>query len=177
MRQENYSVLEKEKLKLGIQIILSEFYKLTLIYLIAFLLDCIIPTLIIHLTFFFLRQVCLGYHFNNLYVCLTWSTIAFPVAANYMADLVIVFPVIYLYIGMGILLMLVYTLAPIGTENQPIINQTHQSYLRKKMNIRLLLLIGVFFFSPLKIKAFIVYGVFLESILLIVQTLKEDDFK
>ncbi|MGN7479039.1 accessory gene regulator ArgB-like protein [Solibacillus silvestris] len=177
MNQEHYSMLEREKLKFGIQIILSEFYKLLLIYLLAFLLDCIFPTFIIHLTFFLLRQVCLGYHFSNLYICLVWSAIAFPVAADYLADLTIVLPVIYLYIGTSILLLLVYTLAPKGTGNQPVINQTHRSHLRKKMNIRLLLIIGAFCLSPLKIKAFIAYGILLETVMLIVQTLKGEGHK
>ncbi len=157
----------------GVQIILSELYKLLIIYLVAFLLDCIVPTLIIHITFFFLRQVCLGYHFNNLYACLIWSAIAFPVATHYLTGLNISFPVTYLYISTIILFLLIFILAPKGTENQPIINQRHRSYLRKKMTVRLLLVVTVFCFSPLKIKIFIVYGVFLEAIMLIIQTLKE----
>ncbi|MER2109199.1 MAG: accessory gene regulator B family protein [Solibacillus sp.] len=173
MNQEHYSVLEREKLKFGIQILLSEFYKLLLIYLVAFLLDCIVPTLIIHITFFLLRQVCLGYHFNNLYVCLIWSAIAFPITANHLANLSINIQRIYLYESAIILFLLVFIFAPKGTENQPIINQRHRSYLRQKMTIRLLLLIVVFCLSPLEIKIFILYGVFLETTMLIVQTLKE----
>lgn len=67
----------------------------------------------------------------------------------------------------------IFLLAPKGTVNQPIINQKHRSYLRKKVKIRLLLLVAVFYFSPLEIKAFIAYGIFLEVVMLIVQTLKE----
>lgn len=132
-----------------------------------------VSTLIIHLTFFLLRQVCLGYHFKVLYTCLIWSAIAFPVAAHYLAGLSINFSVTYLYISSIILFLLIFILAPKGTVNQPIINQRHQGYLRKKMTARLLLLIVVFCFSPLSVKVFIVYGVFLETIMLIVQTLKE----
>lgn len=173
MNQEQYSDIEKEKLKFGIQIILSEFTKLLLIYLVAFLLDCIVPTSITHLTFFLLRQVCLGYHFKNLYICLSWSTIAFPIAVNYLADLYLNFSITFLYIVTSVLLLVVYKLAPKGTENQPIISQKHQSHLRKKMTIRLLLIVGVFCFSPLEVKVFIAYGVFLETIMLIAQTIKE----
>lgn len=125
------------------------------------------------MTFFLLRQVCLGYHFKNFYTCLFWSVIAFPVAAKYLATLKINFHVTYLYIIGIILFLLVFKLAPKGTKNQPIINSRHRNYLRKKMTIRLLVLIGVFCLSPLKIKIFITYGIFLESTMLIVQTLKE----
>jgi len=140
--------------------------------LIAFLLDCVVPTLIIHSTFFLLRQVCLGYHFNNLYVCLIWSTIAFPISANYIANLTMSFSTFYLYLHAVLLLLLIYTLAPKGTLNQPIINQRHRIYLRKKMTIRLLLLVVVFYFSPQIIQVFIIYGVFLEVIMLIIQSIK-----
>lgn len=173
LNQEEYSVLEREKLKFGVQIVLTEFYKLLFIYIIAFLLNCIVPTLIIHIAFFLLRQVCLGYHFNHLYTCLIWSAISFPGAAYYLANLNINFSATFLYIGTGILVAIIFTLAPKGTVNQPIINQKHRSYLRKKITIRLLLVIAVFYFSSLEIKAFIAYGIFLEVVMLIVQTLKE----
>lgn len=173
MNQEHYSVLEQEKLKFGIQVIVSECYKLLPIYLLAFLLDCVVSTLIIHSTFFLLRQVCLGYHFRNMYVCLIWSAIGFPIAAHYLADLSKNYSVIYLNIGTIILFLSVFILAPKGTENQPIINQRHRSYLRKKMIVRLLLLVAVLSFSSLTIRTFIVYGVFLETMMLILQILKE----
>ena len=169
---EEYLPIEREKLKFGIQIILTEFYKLLFIYLIAFLLNCIVPTLIIHLIFFLLRQVCLGYHFKNLYVCLIWSAMVFPVVAHYLTNLNIKLQVAYLYTGISIFILFIYMLAPKGTKNQPIINRKHRNYLRKKMTIRLLLIVVIFCFSPLKIKVFIIYGVFLETIMLIVQTLK-----
>lgn len=172
MNQEHYSTIEQEKLKFGIQIFLSEFYKLLVIYLVALLLDCIVPTLIIHLSFFLLRQVCLGYHFNNLYICLICSVLAFPIAAHYIAILDFSFSTFNLYLGILLLVSIIYILAPRGTENQPIINQKHLSYLRQKMTLRLLLLFVAFSFSPLQIKLFIIYGVFLEVIMLIIQTLK-----
>lgn len=177
LNQKDYSVLEKEKLRFGIQMILSEFNKLLIIYLIAFLLDCFIPTLITHLTFLLLRQVCFGYHFKNLYICIGWSIIAFPVTINYLANLYANLSITFLYIVFFILLILVHTLAPKGTENQPIINQKHRSHLRKKMKIRLLLLFLIFCFSPSEVKFFIFYGVFLETFMLILQTLIGEDFK
>ena len=55
--QENYSVLEKEKLRFGIQIVLSELIKLLIIYVIAILLDCVLPTFITHLAFLILNRL------------------------------------------------------------------------------------------------------------------------
>ena len=173
LNQKDYPSIKEEQLKFGIQIILSELYKILLIYYLAFLLDCIVLTLVVHITFFLLRQVCLGYHFKNLYVCLIWSTIAFPIATNYITNLTLNFSSFYLYVGILLPLSIIYILGPRGTENQPIINQSHRSYLRKKIIIRLLLLITVFYFSPLKIQIFIIYGVILEVFMLILQILKE----
>lgn len=169
LNQEQYTFLEREKLKFGIQIILSEFNKLLIIYLAAFLLDCIVPILIAHLSFFLLRQVCFGYHFKSLLTCIGWSMVAFPIAINYLADFYVNFSANLLNIIFGILLVTIYILAPKGTNNQPVISKEHREHLRSKMKIRLLLLVGVYFVSPLVIKFFISYGVFLETIMLILQ--------
>lgn len=147
-----------------------------IIYLIAFLLDCFVSTLITHLTFLLLRQVCFGYHFRNLYICIGWSIVSFPITVNYLANFYVNLSTTFLYIGFCILLILVYTLAPKGTENQPIINQKHRSHLRKKMKIRLLLLFLMFCFSPSEIKFFISYGAFLETMMLILQNFKGRGF-
>ncbi|MGE7093778.1 accessory gene regulator ArgB-like protein [Lysinibacillus sp. NPDC048646] len=173
LNQEDYSILEREKLKFGIKIILSEFNKLLIIYAIAFLLDCVIPTLITHLTFFFLRQVCFGYHFKNLYICIGWSIFAFPITVHYLAESLTNFSTTLLFILFCITCLLLYKLAPKGTENQPIINQNHLNHLRDKMKLRLLVIVGLFFLSPFKIKVFIEYGVFLESIMLLLQITRE----
>lgn len=171
--QEDYSSLERGKLKFGIQIVLSEFLKLIIIYFIASLLGCIIPTLIIHLTFFFLRQVCLGYHFNNLYVCVSLSVITFPIVAFFLIDIKLEFLDVHLYLGFGIMLLVIYLIAPKGTINQPIINIHHREYLQKKITLRILIIATIFCFSSWEVKIFIAYGVFLEKIMLVIQLLKE----
>lgn len=173
LNQATYNESEREKLKFGIQMILSEFYKALIIYLTAYFLDCVIPTLITHLTFFFLRQVCFGYHFKNLYVCIVWSLISFPLATNYLANLNVDFSSIIQYFILGIFLVSFYFLAPQGTENHPIISQQHRRYLRKKMTVRLCLLVVVFFIIPSGIQLFITYGLFLETLMLILQIIKE----
>lgn len=170
--QDHFSDLEREKLRFGIQIILAESYKIILVYSLAFLLDCIIPTLLAHLTFFLLRQVCLGYHFDNLWVCLCISIITFPIAIKYIALNYNSISTTYLYIIFAIILILIYTLSPKGTEKQPVINQEHKKYLRKKMTLRVLLIVGIFCIMPFGMKVFIAYGAFVESIMLIAQSMK-----
>lgn len=173
LNQEHYTDLEREKLKFGIQIILSESIKLMIVYLTAFLLDCIGPTLITHLTFFFLRQVCFGYHFKNLYVCIGWSLMTLPLATYLLAERVIDLSSMALYITFFVLWLWVYILAPRGTENHPIISEQHQGYLRGKIIIRLLLLVLIFIFIPIDIKIFITYGLLIETVMLNLQILKE----
>ncbi|MGE7664834.1 accessory gene regulator ArgB-like protein [Ureibacillus composti] len=175
--QENYSVLEKEKLRFGIQIVLSELIKLLIIYVIAILLDCVLPTFITHLAFLILRQVCFGYHFKGLLTCIAWSIITFPVAIKCLIELhhQLNFSDATLYVIFCTFLLAVYLLAPKGTVNQPIINEKHRRFLRKKMCFRMLLLIGVFCFSSVEIKLLISYGVLIEVIMLTLQpTLKGD---
>ncbi|QCR33450.1 accessory gene regulator ArgB-like protein [Lysinibacillus sp. SGAir0095] len=173
LNQATYNEIEREKLKFGIQMIISESSKTLIIYLTAFFLDCVIPTLITHLTFFFLRQVCFGYHFRNLYVCIGWSLISFPLVTRYLANLDLDFSTAVHFFILGIFLVSIYILAPQGTENQPIISQQHRRYLRKKITVRLCLLVVIFFITPSAIKIFITYGLFLETLMLLLQLLKE----
>ena len=172
LNQEHFSSLEKEKLRFGIQIVLAEFYKLLMIYFVAFLLDCIGPTLITHLSFLLLRQVCLGYHFKNLYICIAWSMLAFPIAIHFITNQSGNRSAIFLYISFCILLLFIYILAPQGTENQPIISAKHRNYLQKQKNIRLVILIGLFCVSTTDMKVLISYGVFLEVFMLISQKIR-----
>ncbi|WP_342471385.1 accessory gene regulator B family protein [Metasolibacillus sp. FSL H7-0170] len=52
IKQRIYTRLEQEKIRYGVRIILKEFYKLLLLYSVAFLLDCLLPTFIIHMVFY-----------------------------------------------------------------------------------------------------------------------------
>ncbi|MFC5542826.1 accessory gene regulator ArgB-like protein [Ureibacillus suwonensis] len=172
LNQEYFSNLEREKLKFGIQLILSELYKIILIYSLAYLLDCIVPTLIAHISFFLLRQVCFGYHFSNLYVCIGTSIITFPIAVKLIASYYNMISGTLLYIIFGVSLILIYMLAPKGTEKHPLINQNHKKYLRKKMMFRVFLIFGIFCIVNFDVKVFIAYGVLVETIMLIAQSIK-----
>ncbi len=98
--------------------------------------------------------------------------VAFPVAIYYLADFYVNFSELLLNIIFCILLVSIYTLAPKGTKNQPVISNAHREHLRRKMKIRLFLLVGVYFLSPIVVKFFIFYGVFLETIMLVLQSIK-----
>lgn len=113
--QEQHSELEQEKIKFGIKIFFNELWKLVIVYMIAFLLDCLFVTFITHITFFALRQVGLGFHFQNSVICLLSSVVALPLSV-YIIDQIqvnspIVFPLLFLCT------IFLCVLAPVGTKN------------------------------------------------------------
>ena len=61
--QPHHSEVEQSKITFGVRMLFSDLYKFFAVYGTALLLGCLLEVLVMHLTFYFLRQVGLGYHF------------------------------------------------------------------------------------------------------------------
>lgn len=166
-----HSSLDQVKIKFGVQVILSELYKLSIIYGMAVLFNCFLETFITHLTFYILRQISFGYHLPNNLSCIIWSVISFPMS-TIVLSLVYLDPLIIWSI-MLLSLTVIFIYAPVGTQKHKILNVMHRKYLRKKLYIRLPIIICCLYFSPLYIQKFIVLGVFIQCIFLVIQLCKE----
>ncbi len=169
-KQANYTELDREKIRFGVRILLSECYKLLIIYGIAYLLGCTLPTLIVHASFLLLRQVALGAHFQSVISCLIWSTLSFPIMAALLHTWT--FPAKSVW-GIGfICMLLILWKAPVETAKQPVVNKQHRQFLRKKVYFRLAIVSIIFCLVPLAIQQLIVWGIVILTICLYIQLFK-----
>lgn len=166
--QENHTEIEKEKIRFGIQLIVNDIWKILFIYVVALILNCFIPTLITHIIFIALRQVCFGFHFQNSIVCLITSTISLPIGL-YIINTINGSGGRFIFL-IGLLSTLVLLLfAPVGTKKRPIFNQNHRNHLRKHVIIRLAILWIVIFVLKEDFQLFILYAINLAVISVLTQ--------
>lgn len=167
IQDDRHTELEKEKIRFGIQLIFNDLWKVLIIYIIALVLNCFIPTLVTHIAFILLRQVCFGFHFQNSWVCLISSIVSLPVAL-YLVDRINLDSEYKFLIGILTSLILLI-IAPIGTKKRPVFNQKHRIYLRKKLIIRLFILWLTILFLKENYQTFIMYAILLITISVIIQ--------
>ena len=167
IKQRIYTRLEQEKIQYGVRIILKEFYKLLLLYSVAFLLNCLLPTFIIHMVFYFIRQVAFGAHFQNAVSCIICSILVFPIMALILTSILIPMWVVW---GIGAAaVFLILLKAPVGTGKHPIVNNQHRQYLRKKLYVRIVMINIVLLFSSESMQSYIVYGLVIQSGSMLIQ--------
>lgn len=169
--QEIHNDIEKEKISFGVKIILNDLWKFIIVYLIAIQFNCFIPTLITHIVFYILRQVCFGFHFQNNFICLIASVAALPIGVffinklNYYND--------YMDLAAAISTVVLVAFAPVHTAKRPLFNQEHRAFLRKKLMIRLLIIwSAIFAANAYPIHSFISYGIILIAISVLFQKLE-----
>lgn len=167
IQDDHHTELEKEKIRFGIQLIFNDLWKVLIIYIIALVLNCFIPTLVTHIAFILLRQVCFGFHFQNSWICLISSIVSLPVAL-YLVDRINLDSEYKFLIGILTSLILLI-IAPIGTKKRPVFNQKHRIYLRKKLIIRLFILWLTILFLKENYQTFIMYAILLITISVIIQ--------
>lgn len=165
--QEHHSDLEKEKIEFGVRLILNDSWKVIIVYLIAFLLDYFLITLLTHLSFFLLRHVCLGFHFQNSIACLFSSIIALPISVYIIDNMPTNYTIMYTLTALSTIVLCVF--APIGTKKRPIFNDNHKRYLKKKIYIRLSILWIVLILMEIDLQKFIAYGILLQTISVLTQ--------
>ncbi|MFJ7837919.1 accessory gene regulator B family protein [Lysinibacillus sphaericus] len=166
--QENHNEIEKEKIRFGIQLIVNDIWKILFIYIVAFLLNCFMATLITHITFIVLRQVSFGFHFQSSIICLVASIVSLPIGL-YIIDSNHINADHFIFL-IGILSTLFLLLiAPVGTTKRPVFNQNHRNYLRKQLFIRLSILWTIIFVLKGDYQLFILYAINLLAISVLIQ--------
>ncbi len=167
---EKYDEIECEKIRFGVRLVFSDSWKVMIVYLIAFCLDVVFVTLLTHLIFFTLRQVCFGFHFRNSLICLLSSVFSLPIATFFIK-------IFYLEINFLLPIALISTIvllffAPIGTEKRPVFNGKHRNYLRKKLFIRLLIVWMITLLLNSYFQSFILYAIILIAMSVLTQKLQ-----
>lgn len=164
-----YNEYDQQKLKFGIKVIINDLWKVMLLYGISIILGCFALTVIVHLTFYFLRQVCFGYHFNNPVVCLIMSVITLPIGVKLLTLIQLQQSFIFgLYVT---LVLIILMLAPVATLKNPLLGLKHKKFLKKKVFIRLGILSVIFLFTTIYFQQLIVYSVLVLTLSLLIQKL------
>lgn len=157
-------------MKFGIQIIVQETIKILIIYLTAALLDVLIEVFIIHCTFFFIRQVSLGYHFSSKTICIIWSILLFPISykliqlSDYNYD--------FNWVITIVTSVLLAVIGPVSTSKAPIANTKHRKYLKKRLYVRLLILITIFSIIPDNVQVLLLTGLIIQLLMIFLQLIK-----
>lgn len=163
----HYSDYEQEKVKFGVKVIINDLWKALLLYGVSIFLNCFWQTLIVHITFYFLRQVCFGYHFNNPLICLIMSVISLPIGISLLVNIELQrYSILGLYGG---LVLIILFLAPVATNKNPLLGLKHKKYLRKKVALRIGILSCIFLFVTVHLQQLMVYGVLILTLSLLMQ--------
>lgn len=165
--QDHHNDLEKEKIAFGVKLIMNDLWKVVIVYLLAFLLDCFFPTLYTHAVFFLLRHVSFGFHFQNSILCLFSSILSLPIGV-FLINKATISPILTIILAFVSTILLIL-LAPIGTKKRPIFNTNHKKYLKRKMYIRLLLIWCVLFIPADNLQKFVAYGMMLQTLSVVTQ--------
>ena len=163
--QAHHTEVEKAKIAFGIKLILSDLSKFIAVYGVVILLDCWFQVIIMHLAFYFIRQVSLGYHFSSNLQCVIWSIFLFPVLCKIQIMIIFENHLLLLLASTFIL----FLFAPVGTKKHGIVSQKHRHYLQKKCWIRLVIILVLYLILPQNIQPFIALGVSVQAILVIIQ--------
>ncbi|HIW34362.1 MAG TPA: accessory gene regulator B family protein [Candidatus Paenibacillus intestinavium] len=165
--RENHTTLERSKLNYGIRIMLTNLTTIVTVYMVAILLGCLLETMITNVAFFLIRQVALGYHFKSLFQCVGYSIIGFPLVSKLITYVSISDWIVYTIFALTTFIIVM--IAPIGTVKQPVYNEKHRLYLRKRIWPRLGVLLLAILLVPTVLKPFIALGLVLECAVLVVQ--------
>ncbi|MBM7606623.1 accessory gene regulator B [Metabacillus crassostreae] len=161
----NFSELEEIKLIHGFRIFMMDFKKVAIIYTLALILGVAWQLALVHIGFFYFRQVAFGLHGTSFKTCLVASTILF-LGFTHIFNIV-EFSLNSIWIIFFACIGVLSLLAPISSQKNKIRSVRHFSYLRKKMYKRFLLTMIAIIVLPLTISKFIVGGMLLETFIII----------
>ncbi|WP_167324175.1 accessory gene regulator B family protein [Enterococcus caccae] len=155
------------KCKLALEIILINFSKLSIIYVLSFMLGITKAVLVFHIAFLYIRKYAYGAHSNSSLKCTIISLILFVGIPFYLVNFVLI-PKEILLIVLLINSSLIYKFAPAATKKNPISDLKKKRELRRKALVAnsvmmLLLIINVI---PLGILNLVIFGSFFSCLTL-----------
>lgn len=162
----NKSEEELEKIKYGIDIFLMNFYKIPVLWIIAYASGVFIPMVIATLSFGVMRMFAAGIHARKGWTCLLMTGIVLFGIVIFATFLPLNFTHKTTLFAFSLMLVLLY--APADTEEKPLINPKLRQRLKiKTVAISILLYsLSVIFFSSDIIGSILIYSIFAESLLI-----------
>lgn len=166
-----HTSIEQSKIRYGVEVIISEMQKLLIIYGVAIFLNCLLEAFVTHISFYILRQVCFGFHFENKATCIIWSIVLFPILSK--ISTYVRLDNLHLLIILGGSSLILLGIAPRGTAKHAVINDAHKQYLKKKIIKRIVILFIIALFIPPYFQKLITLGIIIELCLVILQIFKQ----
>lgn len=166
----NKQGLELQKMKLGVEILLINISKMTIIFTLAASLNLLKESIFMSIIFAFIRSTSFGIHAKKSIVCTIITSIMFIGAgalSNYLT--VTNYNVIVIFTILNILL---YKYAPADTENHPLLGEDFREKLRKKTVIKAMILMVLAIVVPNNIKILIILAVLEQTLSILPITYK-----
>ena len=152
-----------KKLKYGLEILFINFSKIIFFIFIALILGILKSSLIIILSFAFIRFYAFGFHAKTNLGCLLLTTIIFIIGSFIPEILTITNSIISIMFILSIILLYLYS--PADSEARPLIGKELRKILKfKSIKAEIILLIISLLIKSHNIKFFIAYGILVESI-------------
>ncbi|MBC1456827.1 accessory gene regulator B family protein [Listeria newyorkensis] len=151
--------------KYGVEIFLVNVTKGITVYLAAALLGMIWQTLIVHLSYLMIRRHSFGLHAKTSLGCTITSVVVFVVLPYFVKEVQLSGWMI-VFIS-ALILLNIAIFSPSDTENMPLFNAQKRHILRRKSVINTIIVLSFIPLVPfLEIKNLVLYGAFLQSILI-----------
>lgn len=137
--------IEYLKMRLGMQVVVSNILKTIVIYGVSILCHLFLYTLTVHLSFFLIRHFAHGAHARNSLACYIESLFYFVLLPWFVGYIQVLSIIMYILAFIGLIILIIY--APAATKKQPIPERLRK---RKKINtiiVTILLMIISFFLN------------------------------
>ncbi|MBF2216017.1 MULTISPECIES: accessory gene regulator AgrB [Staphylococcus] len=172
-RKNNLDHIQFLKVRLGLQVVVSNLAKTIVTYGVALIFHTFLYTLFTHVSYFLVRRYAHGAHAKSsllchvqnlaLFVALPWLLVYFQVNLGIM----------YSVVAIGTVLIIYY--APSATKKQPI--PSHLKMKKKLLSIIItMILLIISFLAPEPFKQLILLGITLESITLLPIFFPREDY-
>ncbi|PTG54221.1 accessory regulator AgrB [Staphylococcus chromogenes] len=159
-KRQNLDHIDYLKVRLGMQVFVTNLFKGIVTYGLAILLHIFLYTLTVHITYFLLRRFSHGAHAKNSLLCHVQNIIFFILVPWLIVKYDIPFWFMLFLIILGWIFVFYY--APAATRKQPIKHSRKRALKIKSLSLMTLYFI-LFLFVPEPFNHLIAFGAFLQS--------------
>lgn len=158
----NLDHIEYLKMRLGMQVVLSNLFKTIVIYGISILCHMFLYTLTVHLSFFIIRHFAHGAHAKNSLACYLESLVYFVLLPWIVGYIQVSSLIMYPLALIGLIIISIY--APSATKKQPIPQRLRKGKKIKAICVTLMLLLISLFLNE-SYQQLMLLGIIIISIL------------
>lgn len=161
---QNLDHIDFLKVRLGIQIVAINFFKAIVTYGLALLLNTILYTLTVHVSYILVRRFSHGAHARSSLMCHIQNILLFVLVPWAIAYYTIPFRYMFILSLVGWLIVIIY--APAATKKQPI-KASRKRGLKIKSIVVTKIVLGIALVVPAPYQQLICFGVTLQAVTLL----------